>query len=183
MQNPAHKQTWVITYPFRCLWASIVMKSQQVFFHWQLLKVSAHREHSVQCEIVMKLLSILPCNFTARLCEKPDRWYVCCPFRKTRDDLNCYQEQCDAILKDVSAALEHLDSLQKQYLFVSNKTGTLHEACEQLLKEQVRTLLLFWSLQPPSFIDIAKTWSGKSLIWNVMYFTVQERQNILYFQT
>ncbi|XP_038870815.1 conserved oligomeric Golgi complex subunit 3-like isoform X2 [Salvelinus namaycush] len=56
--------------------------------------------------------------------------------RKTRDHLNCYQEQCDAILSDVNAALEHLDSLQKQYLFVSNKTGTLHEACEQLLKEQ-----------------------------------------------
>lgn len=63
------------------------------------------------------------------------------PFRKTRDDLNCYQEQCDAILSDVNTALAHLDSLQKQYLFVSNKTGTLHEACEQLLKEQVRPLL------------------------------------------
>lgn len=60
--------------------------------------------------------------------------YFC---RTTRDHLNCYQEQCDAILKDVTAALGHLDSLQKQYLFVSNKTGTLHEACEQLLKEQV----------------------------------------------
>lgn len=62
---------------------------------------------------------------------------TCVSFRRTRDDLNCYQEQCDAILKDVSVALEHLDSLQKQYLFVSNKTGALHEACEQLLKEQV----------------------------------------------
>lgn len=51
--------------------------------------------------------------------------------------MNSYQEQCDAILNDVNAALEHLDSLQKQYLFVSTKTGTLHEACEQLLKEQV----------------------------------------------
>ncbi|KAL0985564.1 hypothetical protein UPYG_G00158660 [Umbra pygmaea] len=57
-------------------------------------------------------------------------------YRKTREHLNCYQEQCDAILNDVNAALERLDSLQKQYLFVSNKTGTLHEACEQLLKEQ-----------------------------------------------
>lgn len=62
---------------------------------------------------------------------------VCYSCRKTRDHLNCYQEQCDAILSDVNAALKHLDSLQKQYLFVSNKTGTLHEACEQLLKEQV----------------------------------------------
>uniref|UniRef100_A0AAY4DJF6 Conserved oligomeric Golgi complex subunit 3 n=1 Tax=Denticeps clupeoides TaxID=299321 RepID=A0AAY4DJF6_9TELE len=45
-------------------------------------------------------------------------------------------DQCDAILSDVNKALQHLDSLQKQYLFVSTKTGTLHEACEQLLKEQ-----------------------------------------------
>lgn len=65
------------------------------------------------------------------------------PLRKTRDELNCYQEQCDAILKDVNAALEHLESLQKQYLFVSDKTGTLHEACEQLLKEQVIIHLLW----------------------------------------
>ncbi|KAI2660931.1 Conserved oligomeric Golgi complex subunit 3 [Labeo rohita] len=38
-------------------------------------------------------------------------------YRKTRDVLNGYQEQCDAILNDVNTALEHLDSLQKQYLF------------------------------------------------------------------
>uniref|UniRef100_A0A3Q3JLG7 Conserved oligomeric Golgi complex subunit 3 n=1 Tax=Monopterus albus TaxID=43700 RepID=A0A3Q3JLG7_MONAL len=68
-------------------------------------------------------------------------------YRKTRDELNCYQEQCDAILKDVIAALEHLDSLQKQYLFVSNKTGTLHEACEQLLKEQAELVDLAESIQ------------------------------------
>ncbi|XP_045062407.1 conserved oligomeric Golgi complex subunit 3 [Coregonus clupeaformis] len=66
---------------------------------------------------------------------------------KTRDHLNCYQEQCDAILNDVNAALEHLDSLQKQYLFVSNKTGTLHEACEQLLKEQSELVDLAESIQ------------------------------------
>uniref|UniRef100_A0A3Q1FQT1 Conserved oligomeric Golgi complex subunit 3 n=1 Tax=Acanthochromis polyacanthus TaxID=80966 RepID=A0A3Q1FQT1_9TELE len=68
-------------------------------------------------------------------------------YRKTRFDLNCYQEQCDAILKDVTAALEHLDSLQKQYLFVSNKTGALHEACEQLLKEQSELVDLAESIQ------------------------------------
>lgn len=54
-----------------------------------------------------------------------------------RDYLSGFQEQCDAILNDVNSALQHLESLQKQYLFVSTKTGTLHEACEQLLKEQV----------------------------------------------
>ncbi|XP_077473160.1 conserved oligomeric Golgi complex subunit 3 [Stigmatopora argus] len=68
-------------------------------------------------------------------------------YRRTRDELNCYQEHCDAILKDVGAALEQLDSLQKQNLFVSNKTGTLHEACEQLLKEQAELVDLAESIQ------------------------------------
>ncbi|RXN05323.1 conserved oligomeric Golgi complex subunit 3 [Labeo rohita] len=68
-------------------------------------------------------------------------------YRKTRDVLNGYQEQCDAILNDVNTALEHLDSLQKQYLFVSTKTGTLHEACEQLLKEQSELVDLAESIQ------------------------------------
>uniref|UniRef100_A0A673H9A5 Conserved oligomeric Golgi complex subunit 3 C-terminal domain-containing protein n=1 Tax=Sinocyclocheilus rhinocerous TaxID=307959 RepID=A0A673H9A5_9TELE len=65
----------------------------------------------------------------------------------TRDALQGYQEQCDAILSDVNAALERLQSLQKQYLFVSTKTGTLHEACEQLLKEQSELVDLAESIQ------------------------------------
>uniref|UniRef100_A0AAY4DLG7 Conserved oligomeric Golgi complex subunit 3 n=1 Tax=Denticeps clupeoides TaxID=299321 RepID=A0AAY4DLG7_9TELE len=68
-------------------------------------------------------------------------------YRKTRDTLNSYQDQCDAILSDVNKALQHLDSLQKQYLFVSTKTGTLHEACEQLLKEQSALVDLAESIQ------------------------------------
>ncbi|KAL4635740.1 conserved oligomeric Golgi complex subunit 3 [Arapaima gigas] len=68
-------------------------------------------------------------------------------YRRARDDLGGYQEQCDAILADVDAALQHLDSLQKQYLFVSTKTGTLHEACEQLLKEQSELVDLAESIQ------------------------------------
>ncbi|CAL8369522.1 unnamed protein product [Arctogadus glacialis] len=67
--------------------------------------------------------------------------------RKTREHFHSYQEQCDAILGDVHAALDHLDTLQKQYLFVSNKTGTLHEACEQLLKEQAELVDLAESIQ------------------------------------
>ncbi|XP_036396345.1 conserved oligomeric Golgi complex subunit 3 [Megalops cyprinoides] len=68
-------------------------------------------------------------------------------YRHTRDHLSGYQEQCDAILNDVNTALQHLDSLQKQYLFVSTKTGTLHEACEQLLKEQSELVDLAESIQ------------------------------------
>ncbi|KAM9486494.1 conserved oligomeric Golgi complex subunit 3 [Clarias gariepinus] len=68
-------------------------------------------------------------------------------YRTTRECLSSYQEQCDAILTDVNEALNHLDSLQKQYLFVSTKTGTLHEACEQLLKEQSELVDLAESIQ------------------------------------
>ncbi|XP_006639077.2 conserved oligomeric Golgi complex subunit 3 [Lepisosteus oculatus] len=67
--------------------------------------------------------------------------------RLTRDHLSGFQDQCDAILNDVNTALQHLDSLQKQYLFVSTKTGTLHEACEQLLKEQSELVDLAQSIQ------------------------------------
>ncbi|XP_078088378.1 conserved oligomeric Golgi complex subunit 3 isoform X2 [Mustelus asterias] len=64
-----------------------------------------------------------------------------------RDYLYGFQEQCDAILNDVNTALLHLESLQKQYLFVSTKTGTLHEACEQLLREQSELVDLAESIQ------------------------------------
>ncbi|NWV39654.1 COG3 protein, partial [Grantiella picta] len=67
--------------------------------------------------------------------------------RQMRDYLSGFQEQCDAILGDVNSALQHLESLQKQYLFVSTKTGTLHEACEQLLKEQSELVDLAENIQ------------------------------------
>ncbi|KAF6084322.1 hypothetical protein HJG60_008597 [Phyllostomus discolor] len=68
-------------------------------------------------------------------------------YRQMRDYLSGFQEQCDAILNDVNRALQHLESLQKQYLFVSNKTGTLHQACEQLLKEQSELVDLAENIQ------------------------------------
>ncbi|XP_078415632.1 conserved oligomeric Golgi complex subunit 3 [Cetorhinus maximus] len=68
-------------------------------------------------------------------------------YREMRDYLYGFQEQCDAILNDVNTALLHLESLQKQYLFVSTKTGTLHEACEQLLREQSELVGLAESIQ------------------------------------
>ncbi|XP_063808892.1 conserved oligomeric Golgi complex subunit 3 isoform X2 [Pseudophryne corroboree] len=67
--------------------------------------------------------------------------------REMRDYLSGFQDQCDSILNDVNVALQHLESLQKQYLFVSTKTGTLHEACEQLLKEQSELVNFAESIQ------------------------------------
>nr|XP_033803321.1 conserved oligomeric Golgi complex subunit 3 [Geotrypetes seraphini] len=68
-------------------------------------------------------------------------------YRDLKDYLSGFQEQCDAILRDVNSALQHLESLQKQYLFVSTKTGALHEACEQLLKEQSELVDLAENIQ------------------------------------
>jgi hypothetical protein len=44
-------------------------------------------------------------------------------------------------LKEITEALSYLQDLQKQHLFVSTKTGALHEACEQLLQDQVGCLI------------------------------------------
>lgn len=52
------------------------------------------------------------------------------------DELKTYQSHCCDLLNDATAALDQLESLQKKYTFVSNKTNALHEACEHLLAEQ-----------------------------------------------
>lgn len=87
-----------------------------------------------------------------------------------RDYLSGFQEQCDAILDDVNSALQHLESLQKQYLFVSTKTGTLHEACEQLLKEQVVSERItgdFCDTTSESFICL--NWRACELWWQPLH--------------
>lgn len=51
--------------------------------------------------------------------------------------LSSYRSHCDSILNEVESALRHLQDLQQKHLLVSTKTGALHEACEQLLQDQV----------------------------------------------
>lgn len=51
--------------------------------------------------------------------------------------LSSYRSHCDSILNEVESALHHLQDLQQKHLLVSTKTGALHEACEQLLQDQV----------------------------------------------
>lgn len=48
--------------------------------------------------------------------------------------------QCEQLLDDTLMTLSQLDALHKQYLFVSNKTNSLHEACEQLLHDQTKLM-------------------------------------------
>ncbi|KAL5004833.1 hypothetical protein ScPMuIL_018289 [Solemya velum] len=60
--------------------------------------------------------------------DLPSRCYI--------EELHTYRAQCDAVLEEVTSALDFLKGLQKQYVHVSTKTNALHEACEDLLAEQ-----------------------------------------------
>lgn len=50
--------------------------------------------------------------------------------------LEKHQGDCHQLLSHVSGTLEKLSKLGNQYGFVSNKTTSLHEACEQMLIDQ-----------------------------------------------
>ncbi|XP_052216084.1 conserved oligomeric Golgi complex subunit 3-like isoform X2 [Dreissena polymorpha] len=62
------------------------------------------------------------------------------PYRSHMEELASHRAQCDWVLDEVSAGLDHLMELQRQYVHVSTKTNALHEACEHLLEEQTRLM-------------------------------------------
>lgn len=62
-------------------------------------------------------------------------------YRDYSSQLQEYKEQCSALLSEVSQALEILKEMKEKHLFVSQKTGALHQACEQLVDEQVMILM------------------------------------------
>ena len=43
------------------------------------------------------------------------------------------------MLEEVGKALEFLQEMKERHSQVSQKTGALHQACEQLVEEQVQT--------------------------------------------
>lgn len=49
-----------------------------------------------------------------------------------------YRDQCGNMLEEVGKALEYLQEMKERHEQVSRKTGALHQACEQLVDEQVR---------------------------------------------
>ena len=51
--------------------------------------------------------------------------------------LQQYSAQCSDMLLQLSSTLEALNDMKEKHQFVSNKTQALHEACEQLVQEQV----------------------------------------------
>ncbi|XP_064456562.1 conserved oligomeric Golgi complex subunit 3-like isoform X2 [Ornithodoros turicata] len=58
--------------------------------------------------------------------------YVC--------EATAYHNQCCDLLREINTSMEQLEMLQKEYLFVANKTNALHEACEQLLADQSKLM-------------------------------------------
>ena len=56
--------------------------------------------------------------------------------------LEQHQEDCQQLLNQVSGTLEKLSKLSDQYGFVSNKTNSLHEACDQMLTDQTKLTAL-----------------------------------------
>lgn len=53
------------------------------------------------------------------------------------NNLNLYSKKCTQISESINHTLEHLNVLLENYSQVSEKTKSLHVACEQLLNDQV----------------------------------------------
>ena len=48
-----------------------------------------------------------------------------------------WRDETDSVLSEVEKALNNLDILLDQYNLVSNNTDALHNACQQILQDQV----------------------------------------------
>ena len=48
-----------------------------------------------------------------------------------------YQQECERMIEEVEECLEFLTVLKTDYVHVATKTNALHEACENLLEDQV----------------------------------------------
>ena len=59
-------------------------------------------------------------------------------YRSYLAQLEKHQGDCQELLSQVSGTLDKLSKLNSQYSFVSNKTTSLHEACEQMLIDQTK---------------------------------------------
>nr|XP_018668391.1 conserved oligomeric Golgi complex subunit 3 [Ciona intestinalis] len=57
-------------------------------------------------------------------------------FTEHVETLKQHREYCQYITQDVNKALQYLDDLEKEYVYVSTKSNALHEACEHLLADQ-----------------------------------------------
>lgn len=56
--------------------------------------------------------------------------------------LNNYKTNCNQIYESIQGALNHLEVLHVNYSQVSEKTNSLHNACEQILSDQVSKFII-----------------------------------------
>ena len=64
----------------------------------------------------------------------------CC--RNYSGQLQEYQDQCVTMLTELGKALEFLQEMKMRHQFVSQRTGALHQACEQLVEEEVMMITI-----------------------------------------
>ena len=83
--------------------------------------------------VVPKLTLHLVCSLDAL--NQPS-YYVL--YREYNSQLCEYRGQCQEMLGEADRALRTLQTMKKRHEFVSQRTGALHHACEQLMEDQVR---------------------------------------------
>jgi hypothetical protein len=76
------------------------------------------------------------------------------------NNLNKNSKKCSQINDAIGAALGHLNVLLENYSQVSQKTGSLHVACEQLLNDQVffKILTFLYIMNLMSIINKRPNW-------------------------
>ena len=67
---------------------------------------------------------------------------LCWCVREFLSRLHQYQQECEHVIEEVEQCLEFLTVLKTDYVRVATKTNALHEACENLLEDQVTALNL-----------------------------------------
>ena len=88
--------------------------------------------------------------------------------------LSQYRGQCGEVLEEAESALSTLAAMRERHQFVSQRTGALHTACEQLMEDQVshvdiETLVLYSSrARGPVYKDKVSVEYYSGTVTNVM---------------
>ena len=129
-----------------CLFVYLMLFLYQQFFAW-FANVEAQMEE--EQELSYRYYNLITCaqiEFIVRRKFINASWnYLNLIYffrRSYAEQLSSYRDHCNSVLNEVESALNHLQDLHHKHLLVSTKTGALHEACEQLLQDQVRLIVL-----------------------------------------
>ena len=63
------------------------------------------------------------------------------------DQLKEYSAKCDSLLSEIGAALSCLQEVKQKHAFVASKTGALHQACQNLMDEQTKLMVVADSIR------------------------------------